>query len=572
MIAKLAGAVGVAVPPTLGQILSSLSPTAFVGRVADGLRGFATDAVLVLIYLGFLLASRQGFERKAGALFAVRRAPPRAELFLRIRDAIEQYLWIQAVTCGMIALASWAVMAALGLDNALFWAFAIFIVGFIPIIGGAVGILAPPLFALVQFDGWWRAAAMLACLQVINFIVGNIIYPRMQGKSLNLDPVAVLLSLAFWGAIWGLPGMFLSTPLTVMAMVILAQFHSTHWIAVLLSSDGEPLGERAVAPRRSRPPMRPRRSRGLIAKYSGQGLETGALAPISGRSETSPARTRCAAPLTTQRCAQAKRSRRFPPRRDPRRRSNPSGGVSLSRALRSHDPRSPPTMALRPLIATSRRPRPRIPTRAVEPPSKRLVSRHSRHRRSHACGHSDPGPRRRRAGGGVRREPWPRRGAADLTAAEAVFLAQMREDYVPEELAGTTLADLAANLADFWRFAGRRTQPGPAMQIVEAIGGDGRVDRLDIVQDDSPVPGGQRDGRDRRRRRVRARHVPQHGRRRPRPRGPAPRRRTHEARVDDPGDAGQPGRRPRRRPDRAAARRPWPTCAWPSATSRPCWP
>ncbi|MDR3510780.1 MAG: NAD-glutamate dehydrogenase [Caulobacteraceae bacterium] len=77
-------------------------------------------------------------------------------------------------------------------------------------------------------------------------------------------------------------------------------------------------------------------------------------------------------------------------------------------------------------------------------------------------------------------------GAADLTEAEAVFLAQMREDYVPEELPGTTLADLAANLADFWRFAGRRAQPGPAMQIVEAIGGDGRIDRLDIVQDDSP--------------------------------------------------------------------------------------
>ena len=54
----------------------------------------------------------------------------------------------------------------------------------------------------------------------------------MQGKSLNLDPVAVLLSLAFWGAIWGLPGMFLSTPLTVMTMVVLAQFKGTPWIAV----------------------------------------------------------------------------------------------------------------------------------------------------------------------------------------------------------------------------------------------------------------------------------------------------------------------------------------------------
>jgi predicted PurR-regulated permease PerM len=72
------------------------------------------------------------------------------------------------------------------------------------------------------------------------FVIGNMILPRMQGRSLNLDPVILLLSLAFWGALWGLPGAFLSSPLTVMAMVILAQFPSSHWIAVLLSGDGEP--------------------------------------------------------------------------------------------------------------------------------------------------------------------------------------------------------------------------------------------------------------------------------------------------------------------------------------------
>jgi AI-2 transport protein TqsA len=248
VIAKLAGAMGFAVPPTIGQMIQSLNPTAFIGRIADALRGVATNSVLVLIYLGFLLASRHGFEGKVNKLFVnPGQRHHAAVLFLRIRNGVERYLWIQTVAGGIIALCSWAVMAMLGLENALFWAFAIFIVGYIPIIGGAVGILAPPLFALVQFEGWWRAAVMLALLQIINFIVGNILYPRMQGKSLNLDPVAVLLSLAFWGALWGLPGMFLSTPLTVMTMVVLAQFKSTHWIAVLLSSDGNPLAEHRPA-------------------------------------------------------------------------------------------------------------------------------------------------------------------------------------------------------------------------------------------------------------------------------------------------------------------------------------
>jgi len=57
-----------------------------------------------------------------------------------------------------------------------------------------------------------------------------------------MDPTVVLLSLAVWGALWGVPGMFLSTPLTVAFMVILAQFDGSRWIAILLSEDGDPQG------------------------------------------------------------------------------------------------------------------------------------------------------------------------------------------------------------------------------------------------------------------------------------------------------------------------------------------
>jgi AI-2 transport protein TqsA len=267
VIAKIAAAFGVPVPPTLDQLIARLNPAAYLGVIAQGIEGFSTKAVLVMIYLGFLLASRQGFAHKQSSLFpseADRRGAIR--VFLRIRDSIERYLWIQTLACGMIALASWGVMATMGLDNAAFLAFLIFVAGYIPIIGGAIGILAPPLLALVQFDGWWRAAVMLAALQVVNFLVGNIVYPRMQGKSLNIDPVVVLLSLAFWGAIWGVSGMILSTPLTVMAMVVLAQFEGSRWIAVLLSSDGDPLGGGVVAGTPDAPAEAPKRARRRVAQ------------------------------------------------------------------------------------------------------------------------------------------------------------------------------------------------------------------------------------------------------------------------------------------------------------------
>ena len=248
VIAKIAGRVGVRVAPTLDDLIAQLNPQQYVGAIAGSLQNFASNAVLVLIYLGFIIASRRGFSRKIVALF-----PHHAErdqsvaLFQRIRNGVEQYLWIQTVTGLMIAVAAWAVMALVGLDNAFFWAFLIFIAAYIPIIGGAIGCILPPLFALVQFPHSLLPALILAgSLQVIFFVVGNVVLPRMQGDSLNMDPTVVLLSLAVWGALWGGIGMFLSTPLTVALMLILAQFDGTRWIAILLSEDGDPTSERAT--------------------------------------------------------------------------------------------------------------------------------------------------------------------------------------------------------------------------------------------------------------------------------------------------------------------------------------
>ncbi len=241
LIAQVAAFFRIHVPPTVQELINQLNPIRYLGNVAAALQSFGGGATYVLIYVGFLLASRAGFAKKVQALY-----PDFAErehataVFDRIRYGVERYLWLQTITGALIAVLSWAVMAAMHLNSATFWAFLIFIVCYIPVVGGLVAGILPPLFALVQFVSWWQGAVLFVALQVILFVVGNVLLPRMQRDSLNIDPVVVLLSLAFWGAIWGVIGMFLSTPLTVMGIIILAQFPGTRWIAVLLSGDGKP--------------------------------------------------------------------------------------------------------------------------------------------------------------------------------------------------------------------------------------------------------------------------------------------------------------------------------------------
>lgn len=228
-------------PGSINELLVKFNPSQYLGAVAASLQGFVSGAILVLVYVGFIIASRHAGERKVVRLFRSREERHEAlRIFLRIRDSIEAYLWIQTITGAMIAVASWLVMVAVGLSNPIFWAFLIFIVNYVPIFGAAAAIVLPALFAVVQFDSWLQGGVILGFLFVITFVVGNIVLPRMQGDSLNMDPLVVLLSLAFWGALWGLAGMFLSTPLTVLVMIILAQFEGSRWIAVLLSRDGVP--------------------------------------------------------------------------------------------------------------------------------------------------------------------------------------------------------------------------------------------------------------------------------------------------------------------------------------------
>lgn len=235
---------GIKTPPTAQDLIASIDLRSYVTTIALQAQGVASGAFFVLVYLGFLLASQGGFRRKLVAMFPDQsRRKEAMEVFERVRGGVEGYIWVQSVTGVMICLAAWILMKSIGLQNAEFWTFVIFIVGFIPILGGAVAGLAPPLFALVQFESYWPAIILLIGLQTILFIVGNLIQPRMQGDNQNIDPVVVLLSLALFGKMWGIVGMFLSTPLAVMAMAILAEFKGSRWMAVLLSGDGQPYAQ-----------------------------------------------------------------------------------------------------------------------------------------------------------------------------------------------------------------------------------------------------------------------------------------------------------------------------------------
>src|ERR1700744_6238444 len=196
-------------PPTVQRMARQLDPAKYAGGLAQTLQGLVSTFIFIMIYLGFLFASRGNFSKKALRLFPSSEGRENAAAaFARIRNGIERYLWVQTVTGLMIAIASTAILQIVGMQNAVFWGFLILVTSYVPIIGGMIGQFLPPMFGLVEFNNYWQPGLILVGLSVVQFIMGSIVFPRMQGRSLNLDPVVILLGLAFWGLVWGVPGMF----------------------------------------------------------------------------------------------------------------------------------------------------------------------------------------------------------------------------------------------------------------------------------------------------------------------------------------------------------------------------
>jgi AI-2 transport protein TqsA len=220
-------------------MLKSLSIQNMVINIYGVFTTITGSAILITLYVAFLFVEQHYFAKKMDALF------PQTEhkklvnnIISHITKDTQTYLGIKTVLSLSISISSWIIMKWVGLDFAEFWALLIFFLNYIPNIGAIVATAFPATLALLQFQSWWPFLEVTSGIVAVQFLVGNFLEPRLLGKSLNLSPLVILFALALWGAIWGVLGMFLSVPITVMMMIIFAHFDSTRPIAILLSQNG----------------------------------------------------------------------------------------------------------------------------------------------------------------------------------------------------------------------------------------------------------------------------------------------------------------------------------------------
>ncbi|MBR4437145.1 MAG: AI-2E family transporter [Spirochaetia bacterium] len=209
----------------------------YVISFSSSISKMAGYTLLIFIFMFFLFLEYPYLNEKIKDAFSFREAKKFNIISTRILYLVGRYFFVKLIISLLTGLEVWGLLKLLGVDFALVWGGIAFALNFVPTVGSTVVVILISIQGIVQFypDVFMPTVVFLLNLGVQQ-LMGNLIEPRIQGSNLNLSPVLILISLAFWAWVWGPLGAVLAVPITVMLRVVFSYFDSTRFISILMST------------------------------------------------------------------------------------------------------------------------------------------------------------------------------------------------------------------------------------------------------------------------------------------------------------------------------------------------
>ena len=221
--------------------LTNFNITGWIRSLAGQASGLLSGSVLVILFVGFMFAEQVWFTLKIERLANdADHARQIRRIIASIMHRVNRYLVVKTGVSAVTASIVWLIFWTMGLELATAVALLTFVLNFIPSVGSIIATLIAVLLAFVLTGDPTATVIVGVLCAVTQFLIGNIIDPMLLGQTLRLSSFGIILSLAFWGAIWGVPGMFLAVPIMVALMIICAHIPWLRGVAVMLSREGLP--------------------------------------------------------------------------------------------------------------------------------------------------------------------------------------------------------------------------------------------------------------------------------------------------------------------------------------------
>ncbi|WP_445004142.1 AI-2E family transporter [Halomonas mongoliensis] len=251
-------------PDRMAGLLDIDQLGAMIPSLLGELGNLLVQSVMVSLLVVFMLFETLHFRDKISRALA--NPAPSLERFSEFSETLKRYLAVKTLVSLATGALVWVACLLVGVDFPFLWAVLAFALNFIPNIGSAIAAIPPVLLLLVSPEGGMLEALLLAGAYLgINFLLGNIVEPRLMGRALGLSTLVAFLSLVVWGWIFGTAGLLLSVVLTMTLKIALDSHPQTRWIAHLLGpgdagqggSPQRPLAERVAEEkaRREEPPQ-----------------------------------------------------------------------------------------------------------------------------------------------------------------------------------------------------------------------------------------------------------------------------------------------------------------------------
>jgi AI-2 transport protein TqsA len=220
----------------LSKVLNGEAIAAFITSLFSSIVSLFGNFVLILIYVIFLLSEFGSIRRRVLKAFSSERSRQIADTMTDIFKDVKKYIVGKTLINLSYGILVTVILWIFGVDFFIVWGFLAFMMAYIPTIGSMISTILPFTTALIQFDGDFTRPIIILILMVVSAnLIGNIVEPKILGDKLNLSPILLLLSLIFWGYLWGLIGMILSVPIMSMIKIILGKFESTKPLSILMS-------------------------------------------------------------------------------------------------------------------------------------------------------------------------------------------------------------------------------------------------------------------------------------------------------------------------------------------------
>lgn len=230
---------GIDLLKTVDEKLNDIDLSAYAKDILSGVTGLLGNMLMIFFYIIFLFLEESTFNKKIRLLFRGEKYAQVEETMENMESAITHYIGLKTLVALISGVCCYVVCLSFGISSPLFWSFLISISNFIPVIGSLAGVFVPSLFTLIQFGEFITPLVFLLVLGTIQTLISNLFEPWIMGDSLNISPLVAILALVCWGSIWGIVGMIVCVPITVILIILLAQFKKTKGIAILLSHHGK---------------------------------------------------------------------------------------------------------------------------------------------------------------------------------------------------------------------------------------------------------------------------------------------------------------------------------------------